>query len=70
MGDEKILAQWREMEQARDELFNARYRLQTAERETRHRLQTAEREKDEAQTRFRKAQNVLSTSVQRAEGSR
>jgi hypothetical protein len=70
MGDEKILAQWREMEQARDELFNARYRLQTAERETRHRLQTSEQEYGEAETRFNKAQNVLTKSVQRAEGSR
>jgi hypothetical protein len=57
MGDEKILAQYREMEQARDELSRAG-----------RRLRAAEEDKAKAQTRFYKAQSALRATVKIAEG--
>jgi hypothetical protein len=57
MGDEKILAQFREMEQARDELSGAGRRLRAAEEDY-----------EQAQTRFIKAQTALRATVKIAEG--
>jgi hypothetical protein len=59
MGDEEILAQFREMQQAADELDEFGFALREAEKD-----------KSKAQTRFYKAKNALAASVKSAEGSR
>jgi hypothetical protein len=59
MSDAEILANLREVEHARDELFDAGQRLQTAEQD-----------KDKAQVRFYKAERALTASVRRDEGLR